>query len=108
ALVIAVAGGAVVLVPSLALLFTFYLRGRLDAPDTGVTAGTLDGQETMVPERPSAPAGPRPPRVTATAAIAGLIAGAGLLVLASAAWAQALGVVCLVLCAVAAFRLATR
>ncbi|HEY6792710.1 MAG TPA: cytochrome d ubiquinol oxidase subunit II, partial [Trebonia sp.] len=46
ALVIAVAGGAVVLVPSLALLFTFYLRGRLDAPDTGVTAGTLDGQET--------------------------------------------------------------
>ncbi|HEX3963041.1 MAG TPA: cytochrome d ubiquinol oxidase subunit II [Trebonia sp.] len=108
ALVIAVACGAVVLVPSLALLFTFYLRGRLDAPDTGVTAATLDGQETRVPQRPSAPAGPRPPRVTATAAIAGLIAGAALLVLASAAWAQALGVACLVLCAVAAFRLATR
>ncbi|MCW2929516.1 MAG: hypothetical protein JWM19_478 [Actinomycetia bacterium] len=79
-----------------------------DAPDTGVTLATVDGQETRVPERPSAPAGPRPPGATATAAIAGLIAGAGLLVLASAAWAQALGVECLVLCAVAAFRLAAR
>jgi cytochrome d ubiquinol oxidase subunit II len=108
ALVIAVAVGAIVLVPSLALLFTFYLRGRLDAPDTGVTAATVDAQETRVPRRPSAPAGSRPPRATATAAVAGLIAGAGLVVLASPAWAQALGVVCLVLCAVAAFRLANR
>jgi hypothetical protein len=47
------------------------------------------------------------PRVTTVAAIAGLIAGAVLLVLADAAWAHALGVACLVLCAVAAFRLAT-
>ena len=33
ALVIAVVCGAVVLVPSLALLFTLYLRGRLDTPE---------------------------------------------------------------------------
>jgi cytochrome d ubiquinol oxidase subunit II len=57
ALVIAVVAGAIVLVPSLALLFTFYLRGRLDAPDTGVTAATVDAQETRVPRRPSAPVG---------------------------------------------------
>ena len=49
ALIVAVACGAVVLVPSLALLFTFYLRGRLDAPDTGVAAGTVDAQRNQGP-----------------------------------------------------------
>jgi cytochrome d ubiquinol oxidase subunit II len=34
ALVIAVACGAAVLIPSLALLYTLFLRGRLDAPET--------------------------------------------------------------------------
>jgi cytochrome d ubiquinol oxidase subunit II len=112
ALVIAVACGAVVLVPSLALLYTLFLRGRLDAPDDTAAGEAADAHGARdpgntPPERPSAPAGPRLPRATAAAAIAGLIAGAVLLVFADAAWAHALGVACLVLCAVAAFRLTT-
>ena len=39
ALIIAVACGAVVLVPSLALLFTLYLRGRLDTPEQVAAPG---------------------------------------------------------------------
>jgi cytochrome d ubiquinol oxidase subunit II len=113
ALLIAVAGGTVILVPSLTLLYTLFLRGRLDAPDSAATGEAADahggamGPGDRPPEWPSAPAGPQPSRATAAAAIAGLIAGAVLLVLADAAWAHALGVACLVLCAVAAFRLTT-
>ena len=40
ALIIAVACGAVVLVPSLALLFTLYLRGRLDTPEDAAPGPT--------------------------------------------------------------------
>jgi len=38
ALIVAVACGAVVLVPSLALLFSLFLRGRLDTPESHATA----------------------------------------------------------------------
>jgi cytochrome bd ubiquinol oxidase subunit II len=41
ALVIAVACGAVVLIPSLALLFTLYLRGRLDTPEHPAPESTV-------------------------------------------------------------------
>ena len=43
ALVIAVACGAVVLIPSLALLFTLYLRGRLDTPEHPAPGRTVPG-----------------------------------------------------------------
>ena len=114
ALLIAVAGGAVLLVPSLALLYTLFLRGRLDAPhgpgavaDPPSPAAMPDDGASPRRERPPGLPGPRLSRATAVAAIAGLIAGTGLVVLADVAWAHALGVACLVLCAVAAFRLAT-
>jgi len=124
ALTVAVCCGAVVLVPSLALLFTLFLRGRLNTPEhyaapavaapaapTATPAGP-----TATPARSSAAAAPaavvtRPPRARragaqAAAALAGLVAGAGLLVFADQAWAHVLGVAGLVLCAVAVFGLA--
>jgi cytochrome bd ubiquinol oxidase subunit II len=104
ALVIAVGGGAVVLIPSLALLFTLYLRGRLYTPEH-------PAPEDSVPV--AAPfsaafegrAASTTVRVWGGAAGIGLVAGAGLLVFADAGWAHLLGVACLVLCAVSVFRL---
>ena len=45
-------------------------------------------------------------RAWVAAAVAGLVAGTGLLVFANANWAHLVGVACLVLCAVAVFLLA--
>jgi cytochrome bd ubiquinol oxidase subunit II len=126
ALVVAVACGAVVLVPSLILLFTLFLRGRLDTPEshpageapvapagpaaTGATgtaappaaapgrAGTGGTRDTRGGKR--GPAGP-----WGAAAAVGLVAGAGLLVFTDAPWAHVLGVAGLLLCAVAVFAL---
>ncbi len=53
ALVIAVACGAVVLVPSLALLFTLYLRGQLDTPEHVAE----DGPTTISPAENRRPLG---------------------------------------------------
>jgi cytochrome bd ubiquinol oxidase subunit II len=125
ALVIAVACGAVVLVPSLVLLFTLFLRGQLDTPESHAPG-----------EAPVAPSGPAGVRAEATpypaipdsasrdndtrgasgglrgaagrwgaAAMVGLVAGAGLLVFTDAAWTHVLGVGGLLLCAVAVFAL---
>jgi cytochrome bd ubiquinol oxidase subunit II len=130
ALIIAVACGAIVLVPSLALLFTLFLRGHLDTPEShaspeaepaagalavaepGTGEGTARSMTTAAvtePARSAAAArvGPSVRRVRAwgTAAIVGLVGGTGLLVFANPAWAHALGVALLVLCAVAAFTL---
>src|SRR6266487_3307621 len=84
AVTVAVLGGAVILFPSLALLFRLDLTGRL-----------AEGGES-VDLRPT------PPLVRASrqgflarAALACLIAGIGLLTAAEAAWAHALGVVSL-------------
>jgi cytochrome d ubiquinol oxidase subunit II len=84
AVTVAVLGGAVILFPSLALLFRLVLSGRL-----------AEGGET-VDHRPT----PRLVRASrhgflARSAIACLIAGIGLLTIAEAAWAHALGVVSL-------------
>jgi cytochrome d ubiquinol oxidase subunit II len=84
ALTVAVLGGAVILFPSLALLFRLVLSGRL-----------AEGGES-VDLRPT----PRMVRASrhgfpARAALACLIAGIGLLTAAEAAWAHALGVVSL-------------
>jgi cytochrome d ubiquinol oxidase subunit II len=84
AVTVAVLGGAVILFPSLALLFRLVLSGRL-----------AEGGES-VDHRPT----PRLVRASrqgflARAALACLIAGIGLLTAAEAAWAHALGVVSL-------------
>jgi cytochrome d ubiquinol oxidase subunit II len=109
ALIVAVVGGAVVLVPSLALLFTLYLRGRLDTPEDGgaehaaleMAAGAGTGASALRVVAPWTRV-----RLWGTAAFAGLVAGTGLLVFADANWAHLAGVVCLVVCAVAVFLLA--
>jgi cytochrome d ubiquinol oxidase subunit II len=84
AVTVAVLGGAVILFPSLALLFRLFLSGRL-----------VEGGESVA-FRPT----PRLVRASrqgflARAALACLIAGIGLLTAAEAAWAHALGVVSL-------------
>jgi cytochrome d ubiquinol oxidase subunit II len=119
ALVIAVACGSAILIPSLALLFTLFLRGYLDTPEhhapdespaasapatptfaTGVGLGDVAG---LTSDR-GIPA-PRD-RVQGAAAVVGLVAGTGLLVFADSAWAHALGVASLLLCATTVFLLA--
>jgi cytochrome bd ubiquinol oxidase subunit II len=97
AVVIAVLIGAVVLVPSLMLLFGLFLRGRLDS---GRYAGlpAVEGKGS---------AGRRRPRLAGAFALAFLLVGASLTVLADAGWAQALGISCLFACAITAFVLAT-
>jgi cytochrome d ubiquinol oxidase subunit II len=124
AIVIAVCGGAVVLVPSLVLLFTLFLRGRLDTPEhpvseaeefpggapvPGAAAGAA-GAAGAAPGASSASAAPDasgPSRVRGWGggAIVALVGGAVLLVFSDAAWAHAVGALLLVLCAVSVFAL---
>jgi cytochrome d ubiquinol oxidase subunit II len=184
ALIIAVCCGAVVLIPSLALLFTLFLRGELDIPEHDAPAAEAVGPSlvpgasapaspppgtpppaspapgTPAPASPApgtlAPASPAPgtpaPRTPAPrtqlrnqvrcgvpdcavgvaadgrgrggeadrggdvasqwgrgrvgGAVVGLAAGTGLLVFSDSAWAHAVGVCCLVACAVLVFLLA--
>ena len=115
ALIIAVVGGAVVLVPSLGLLFTLYLRGRLDTPEDGgaehaglglgLGLGAAGRGRVLLAEGARLAPWTRV-RLWGTAAVAGLVAGTGLLVFADANWAHLVGVACLVVCAVAVFLLA--
>lgn len=85
-IIVAVLAGGAVLFPSLALLFRLVLRGSFDptappAPvdiDPATAAGTAVG-----------------PGLAARAAVACLIAGFGLLNIADADWAHAIGVACL-------------
>jgi cytochrome d ubiquinol oxidase subunit II len=86
AVVVAIVGGAVILFPSLALLFRLALGGRLGhgadepaalSPGRGVLAASTSG-------------------LLARAAAACLIAGVGFLNVASAEWAHAIGVAALV------------
>ncbi|HEX6452677.1 MAG TPA: cytochrome d ubiquinol oxidase subunit II [Trebonia sp.] len=113
ALIVAVCCGAVVLVPSLVLLFTLFLRGRLDTPDHPVPSPLLSDAAPVAASAPvaapatvAAPPLPRGARRRTAAALVGLLGGSGLLVFADATWAHALGVALLVLCAVSAFALA--
>ena len=81
--VVAVLAGAVIVFPSLALLFRLTLSGRFRA------------EPQQVPEAHAA--GARPPRTRLLARLAGacLIAGFGLLNIADATWAHGIGVACL-------------
>lgn len=97
ATIIAVACGAVLLVPSLLLLFRLVLRGRLDPAATpGAT----------VPAPPRAPR-KRQTHLLAAFAAATFLVGTGATVLADAGWARALGVICLFACALSTFALVT-
>jgi cytochrome d ubiquinol oxidase subunit II len=96
ALLIAVAAGAVILVPSLALLFHLFLHGHL------------------VPATQPAPATPQPRHLTETrpgrtlAPVAGisLLAGIVLMVLLDSDWAHLVGVLCLFAAAASVFVIA--
>jgi cytochrome bd ubiquinol oxidase subunit II len=97
AVIIAVAAGAIVLVPSLILLFRLFLRGHLGPAATpGVPVSVL----------PVVARKARPGRLAGLAGAA-LVAGVGMTVFAGPGWVLALGVICLVACAIAAFGLAT-
>jgi cytochrome d ubiquinol oxidase subunit II len=110
ALIVGVACGSVVLIPSLVLLFSLFLRGRLDTPESHDPVhpdrAPAEAAAPAPTARSSVPAAP-PARLWGAAAIVGLVGGTGLLVFLDPAWAHALGVACLVLCAVAVFRLAS-
>ena len=98
------------LVPSLALLYTLVLRGRLD---------TAAPSAPSVPSVPSAPLAPSVPlvagpggrgpvtggRVAWAFALVTLVAGVGLLVFASPSWALGIGALLLGACAVTVFAL---
>jgi cytochrome d ubiquinol oxidase subunit II len=93
--VVVLAGGALVF-PALALLFRLAVTGRLQPSETvGLVAAARQPQ-------------PRGSRLPARAAAATLIAGVGLLTFADASWAQAIGLVCLLCFAIAAFIAVTR
>lgn len=98
AVVIAVAIGAIVLVPSLILLFRLFLRGRLDI-----------GGEPGAPAPGEVPraTGRRRPRLVAAFALGALVVGVGLTVLAEPGWALGVGVICLYASAACTFVLAT-
>jgi cytochrome d ubiquinol oxidase subunit II len=98
ATIVGVAIGAVVLVPSLALLYTLVLRGRLD-----ITAVSVEPDVRVPPARLRS----RIPHLPVAGAFAGasLVAGVGLLVFADPAWAHGLGVAALLACALTVFAL---
>jgi cytochrome bd ubiquinol oxidase subunit II len=125
ATIVAVAVGAVVLVPSLGLLYSLVLRGRLDVSEThgvagsggvtgtgGVTGpggatgpGGVTGPGGAVGVAGAGVGGAARARLGGAFAVVTLVVGAGLLVFASPVWAQALGAVALVACAVTVFTL---
>jgi cytochrome d ubiquinol oxidase subunit II len=98
AVIIAVACGAVVLVPALFLLFRLFLRGRLDP---AVTA------DVPVPHPPHVA---QETKTRALAAFAGatLVIGIGVTVFADGGWARVLGILCLFAGAISTFGLATK
>jgi cytochrome d ubiquinol oxidase subunit II len=106
ATIVAVAVGAVVLVPSLAVLYSLVLRGRLDTSvvSDSVAAGAASADSGEV--RAGAAGGRRVP-LAAGFAVVTLVAGIGLLVFAEPAWANGLGAVALIACAVTVFALAS-
>jgi cytochrome d ubiquinol oxidase subunit II len=117
ATIVGVAVGAAVLVPSLALLYSLVLRGRLDTAVAGTAvAGTAvagTGAAVDVVTEAGEPARARrpdgrgaPSRLSVAIAVASLVIGAGLLVFAGPAWAHGVGAVFLLACAVTVFGMA--
>lgn len=98
AIVVSVAAGALVLAPSLALLFTLTLRGRLGYEGSGADA--------PAPAGPAGALAASRPGLLARISIACLLLTLGLLTLADAAWAHAVGVIALLACVLTGFRAA--
>jgi cytochrome d ubiquinol oxidase subunit II len=103
AMIIGVAVGSVLLVPSLILLFTLFLRGRLDVDIEDVNAEPAAVAATLPRENV---AGAARGRLAGAFAVVTLVAGAALLVFADQAWMQGVGALCFVACAVTVFALA--
>jgi cytochrome d ubiquinol oxidase subunit II len=104
-----VAVGAAVLVPSLALLYTLVLRGRLDPVAIAGPSGAGPSGAGPSGAAGAAGAGGGGPVTRGRAAWAGavvsLVAGVGLLIFAGPAWALGIGALLLVACAVTVFAL---
>lgn len=86
AVTIAVLAGAVILFPSLAVLFSMVLRGRFDREQVSPAPGRASPADVLRESRSG---------LLARAAGACLIAGFGFLTIADAGWAHAVGVVAL-------------
>src|SRR5205823_4849476 len=87
--IVAVTAGAVILFPSLGLLFRLVLRGRFDPDAELSTSPTPAATDTRAVVLASAQG------VFARSALGFLIGGFGFLTVADAGWAHAVGVVCL-------------
>jgi cytochrome d ubiquinol oxidase subunit II len=96
AVVVAVLAGAVLLFPALTLLFTLTLRGRLEAHG-GETEPMTTGGRSGVAELLLGPT------LGTRLAVALLIVGIGMLTVADAPWAHAIGVVSLLAFILVAF-----
>jgi cytochrome bd ubiquinol oxidase subunit II len=94
AIVVAVLAGAIILFPSLALLFRLTLAGELD--DGGTPSGAQGGRARRE--------GARSSRLGARLAGGFLVAGIGFLTVADAPWAHVIGVACLLAFVVAGYR----
>jgi cytochrome bd ubiquinol oxidase subunit II len=90
--IVVVLGGGAILFPSLALLFRLALAGRFQAA------------ESTVPNEIARPVRAIRVGLVARVAVALLIAGFGLLNIANAQWAHAVGIVCLLCFVVLGFR----
>jgi cytochrome d ubiquinol oxidase subunit II len=99
AIVVATAIGALVLIPSLVLLFGLLLKGRFD-PGAEAPRAPFAESTTRVRRRPWAAA-------RAPLSLVSLIAGVVLMVLTDAGWEHAIGITCLLVFAVATFLAAT-
>jgi cytochrome d ubiquinol oxidase subunit II len=85
-IIVAVLAGGAVLFPSLALLFGLVLHGRFDPTAPPAPTDMRRATASLAAVRPG---------LAARAAVACLVAGLGLLNIADAGWAHALGVVSL-------------
>ncbi|HEY1834623.1 MAG TPA: cytochrome d ubiquinol oxidase subunit II [Solirubrobacteraceae bacterium] len=97
ALVVAVLAGALVLFPSLALLFGLHLKGRFDPGPSPRVAARTAGRDLFQPSRAG---------LATRLALACLVAGFGLLTLAEAGWAHTLGLIALLGFALSGFHAA--
>jgi cytochrome d ubiquinol oxidase subunit II len=90
-LLAAIAGGAIIVFPSLGLLFRLQLGGRFGGAEPGEVPAEMGVSEVLASSR----------RGLATrGAIVGLLGGLGFLTVASAPWAHIIGVCSLAVCAV--------
>lgn len=95
ALLVAIAVGAVILFPSLGLLFSLLLRGRFDLDAGGASLPASNARPGLLAASRSG--------LCARLALATLLGGLGLLTVAEAPWAHGVGVACLLAFIVLAF-----